>query len=256
MRFVGGAAGGLVDDAFGATEGQGGGFVEGRYKLHGGTDHVRIFRDLVDDAEPVGFLGVEALAGCHHLHGAAEPDVADQALVAFPAGDDAEAHLRHADLRCRRHYAEIGRQQDFRAAADGEAIDRGDDWDVQGFEALEDRPRQAHDFAQLVLCAELGVAFYVAAGTEEPISGTRHNHRTKVHVALDRVENIEESLADFGTQRISRFGPVDGEDQGAAPPLLLNNFSQISWPPNRRRPVVRRDVSTVPRRNLMGVRNR
>ena len=42
---------------------------------------------------------------------------------------------------------EIGRQQNLRAAADGEAVYRGNHRDVQRLEASEDRAGKPHDLA-------------------------------------------------------------------------------------------------------------
>ena len=134
--------------------------------MHRGADHILVGRDLVDETQAIGFFGAEALAGRHHLHGAAEPDVADKAFVAFPSGDDAEADLRHADLRMGGGNAKVGRKQDFRAPADGETVDRRDDRDVQRLEAAEHRAREAHDLTELVLGLQRRIAFDVAAGAK------------------------------------------------------------------------------------------
>ena len=256
VGFFGRAAGGLVDDAFGAPEGQRGGFVETFDKLHRGADHILVGRDLVDETQAIGFFGAEALAGRHHLHGAAEPDVADKAFVAFPSGDDAEADLRHADLRMGGGNAKVGRKQDFRAPADGETVDRRDDRDVQRLEAAEHRAREAHDLTELVLGLQRRIAFDVAAGAKEPFPGPGNDDGAQAVVAFDLVQDVEKSLGDFAAERVTCLRPVDGENERVAAALLLENLSQSLLPRSRRRLVARRSASGGRRRSLRGAQSR
>ena len=111
--------------------------------------------------------------------------------------------------------------ESIRGTADGEAVDRRDDRDVESFEAAEDRAGQAHDFTKLFLGLELRIAFHVAAGAKKAFSLSCDDYGPEALVAFDLIEHIEKGVADIAAQRVSRFGPVNGKDQRVAKPLLF-----------------------------------
>ena len=56
----------------------------------------------------------------------------------------------------------------------------------------------------------------VGAGREH-LAGTGQHDRAQLVVGLDLVEDRRHRLADLGTDRVARFGPVEREERGRAP---------------------------------------
>ena len=83
--------------------------------------------DLVGEADGERLLGVDEATAEDDLLGARGADEARQALRAAGARDDAEEDLRLAELRVVGDDAEVARQGELAASAEGVAGDRGDD---------------------------------------------------------------------------------------------------------------------------------
>ncbi len=71
--------------------------------------------------------GVDRLAGEEEVQGAAPADEAREALRPAVSGDEAELHLRLAELRVLAGDAEVARHRELAAAAQREAVHRGHD---------------------------------------------------------------------------------------------------------------------------------
>ena len=83
---------------------------------------------LVEKAGRVRLLDVEVLPFDDELHRLGLPDRAREPLRASGPREDAERHLRQADLeRAGPGDAEVARERDLEPAADRVAVDRGED---------------------------------------------------------------------------------------------------------------------------------
>jgi hypothetical protein len=97
--------------------------------LVGEGDGVRLelaFDQPVDEADGVRLLRGNGIAGRRHLQSLADPRGARQALGAARAGQEAELHFGHAELRRRHRNPVVGGERHFEAAAEGGAVDRSD----------------------------------------------------------------------------------------------------------------------------------
>ncbi|MCY1503506.1 hypothetical protein D9M68_376330 [compost metagenome] len=106
--------------------------VQGTGLQQFGSDHG------VDGADFQRVLGLVLLAGGDPLDGVVGTDQARQAHGAAEARVDAQLDFRQADPGLGAHDAIVGCQAHFQAAAQGDAVDRGDGGDFQVFEGAED----------------------------------------------------------------------------------------------------------------------
>jgi hypothetical protein len=128
------------DGTLDAADGPGG-FV-GRAELAGvGEDVVPegvLFVKVVDKAHFEGFFEAEGAAGGHEFQGARAADGAGKTLRATGAGKDAKIHFGQTNLAAFLFGdANVAGEGDFEAAADGMAIESGDDELGRLFEAAE-----------------------------------------------------------------------------------------------------------------------
>ena len=84
-------------------------------------------RDPRGEADPLGLLGADQLAGHHELLRPPEPDDLGQPRGAADVGDQPDPRLGHADDRVGGEHAEVARQRQLERAADAGAVDRADD---------------------------------------------------------------------------------------------------------------------------------
>ena len=94
--------------------------------------------NFVDEANAKGFRGVDDGAREDHFERGAGADEARQALGAAVSGDEAELDLGLAEARGGGGDAEGTGHGEFAAAAEGEAVDAGDDGLAEGFYVAED----------------------------------------------------------------------------------------------------------------------
>ena len=88
--------------------------------------------DAVDQAELEGLLGADRVADQVHLQRLVGAHQARQALGAAEAGDDAELDLGLAEDGRARGDPHVAGHRQLAAAAEGEAVDRGDRGDARG----------------------------------------------------------------------------------------------------------------------------
>ena len=97
--------------------------------------------DFVHQADALRFLGADAIAGEDQLQRFPLAEEARHALRAAVAGNDAQRDLGQSDLRVLRGDADVTGQRQLAAAAEGEAVDRGDDRLREALDAREDPAR-------------------------------------------------------------------------------------------------------------------
>ncbi|CRR83940.1 hypothetical protein PAERUG_P48_London_17_VIM_2_01_13_02338 [Pseudomonas aeruginosa] len=159
------------------------GQVEGSGLQLLGSDHG------VDGADLQGVLGLVFLARGDPLDGVIAADQARQADGAAEARVDAQLDFRQADLGGRAHHAEVRGQAHLQAAAEGDAVDRGNGGYVQVFEVAEDLVGfevARHQFlvGQLEVVNELG-----DVGTnDEHVLAAGHDHALDRCIGLDRID--------------------------------------------------------------------
>ena len=84
-------------------------------------------RDARREADPLGLLRADQLAGHHELLRPPEPDDLGQPRGPADVGDQPDPRLGHADDRVRGEHAEVARERQLERAADARAVDRADD---------------------------------------------------------------------------------------------------------------------------------
>ena len=105
----------------------------------GACDELSGGNDLVDQADAIGLLRVDHLAGENQLQGAALSDQPRQALRAAVARNDAELDFRLAELRVLGREPDGAGHRQFAAAAEGEAVDGRNDRLAEVLDEVEDR---------------------------------------------------------------------------------------------------------------------
>ena len=96
-------------------------------ELERGVDRAARLGQAVDDAERVGALGVDRVAGERELHGQAVGHPARQAQQRAGGGDERALDLGDAEPGAPRGDDEVAGQRDLEAAGDREALDRRDE---------------------------------------------------------------------------------------------------------------------------------
>ena len=157
--------------------------------------HQRLGRhDPVGEAQRQRLLRPDGRAGEHQLLRPAERNLADQALRAAGAGEEPEIDLGHADLRRRGQHPDVGRQHQFRPAAQRKAVDGGERGLVQGLDAAEEPVNPLGEFL-VVGEAPAGVEIGdIAAGHEGPAGPGEHRHTHRL-VRLDPAHGLVQRMA-------------------------------------------------------------
>ena len=176
--------------------------------------------DLVDEAHRQRLRGADLAAAHDEVLGLGRADQAGQALGAAAAGDDAEQHLRLAELRLLAGDPEVAGERQLAAAAEGEAGDRGDGGaGIVGHRV--EGPVEAAAQRETSSCGITGVAAPelrdLGAGREEPIAaGDDHRAgRVGLQAEGDRLE-----LASSACDSALTFGLLRRDHGDAVVPPL------------------------------------
>ena len=138
-----------------------------------------------------------------------------QPFGAVPSGNDAEPRLRQADLRILGHEPQIASQGQFRAAAQGIAVDRRDDRQGMSLERVEQAADDAEGLSQFLGRGNRAVGLQITPGAEETITGAGHHDTTQVRPAGRAVQCVAHGLGRVAGNRVPGLLTVDGEDQDA-----------------------------------------
>ena len=161
----------------------------------------------VDEAGLIGLLRGDGVAGRGHLQRLADSGDARQPLGAAGAGQEAELDLGHAQLRRRDGDPVMAGERDLEAAAEGGAVDRGDDRLGAILDDVDDLGEHRH----LHRLAELGD---VGAG-EEGLALADDHHRLDRLVAVRLLDRLDQPLAHRMAERVDRR-VVRGDDEDVA----------------------------------------
>ena len=97
-------------------------------------------QDVEDEADRHRLRGVDRVAGEDHLGARMTPDAAREPLGAAEAGDDPEVHLGLAEPGLLARVDEVAGERELAAAAEREAVHRGDGRDRQRARAARGTP--------------------------------------------------------------------------------------------------------------------
>ena len=92
--------------------------------LHAGGQQVGGRHDAVDQADAVGMLGIDPLAGQDDLHRMTEPHDLRQSDQAAVAGVEAPLRVLQGELGVRRAEAQVAGEREFKPAGNRVAVDR------------------------------------------------------------------------------------------------------------------------------------
>ena len=142
------------------------------------------------------------------------PHSAREPLRPAPAGDDPEVDLRLAELRARRRVADVARERELAAAAEREAVDRGDRRLGHRLEQLRDLVAEPpHAFA----CLDVHRAHRldVGAGDERAVAGA--GEHDGAHARRRRAARASRSRSSVSVATSSAFiasgrSTYDGRD--------------------------------------------
>ena len=185
--------------------------------------------DLVDEAEGVGPLGVDGVAG----HGQLERDGHRQPLghpdQAAGAGDQPPLGLGDAEGGVLGGDHQVAREHDLEAAGQRRAVDGGDD---RLGEVALGQPAEAaarpHDVPALAAAEGLEVH----AGAEGLVAAAGDDDDPAVGVLGQLVHGGGHRLAHGAVDGVARLGPVDGEDLHVArgvPAALRLPWCSLPW---------------------------
>ena len=185
--------------------------------------------DLVDETDAEGFGSVDHGAGEDHLEGSAGADQARQALGAAVARDKAELDLGLAEAGGGGGEAQGAGHGKFASAAEGKAVDAGDDGLSEGLNAAEDAvgtPGELLAIRGLDEFANVGAGgegFAASAAQEDHADGVVEGESGEEFVELthhDGVEGVKDRGAVEGN---GGDAFVDGEQQGFESHLILRS---------------------------------
>ena len=175
-----------------------------------------------DEAELVGALGRDRLAGEDGFHGGGATDRPRQTEQAAGAGDEVALHLGEPERRPSRGDHEVTGQDDLAASRGRQTVDCGDHRLV---------PLAVGEAGETTLLRRDAGARRGVDGLEV---GTRAEDRTIAReggrdhadpylgVFFEAVERRLEISRDLAVDRVARFGPVQREDADASPCLVLD----------------------------------
>gem|GEM_PF-5226557 len=170
--------------------------------------------DAVGQADAQRLVGLDAPSGEDQFAGHGASHALRQAHRAAEARDQAQVDLRLAEAGALGSVDEVAGQREFAAAAQGEAVDRGDDRDLQGFEAFGDHVHLA-GIGQEGRFVH-GVHLHDVRPGDEGFLPRAGDDQAAVLVAggFKPVEERLEVVDHLAGQRVQALGLVDGEDQG------------------------------------------
>ncbi len=158
----------------------------GRPFQGGGTQRFG-FDDGGDQTDAEGRLGVDRIPGQEQRQRVTAADDAGQALCPAPPGDDAEVDLGLTEAGGTRCEANVARERDLAAAAEGDAVDGGNHGQARGFDG-ERQVLAARD-GGTTLGDELGD---VGTGREELGAVAGNDHGAAIGVSLGTGEGLAE----------------------------------------------------------------
>ena len=169
--------------------------------------------DLVHDAPLLRLVGIQAASGEQHLHRDMIGNAARQ-LDGRRIGERAGIDFRQREGRVIGGDDDVGRDHDLEAAAEGEAVDRGDHRLVEAGQFLQ--AAEAADAIVGIGRLAVGGRLEIPARAEEFLARAGEDGDAQVRI----VAELRESLAhDAARRRVDGIGlgPVDGDfEDGAA----------------------------------------
>lgn len=151
---------------------------------------------LVRKAEGEGLLARDRRTRNDHVQRGIHSDQARQPLGASSAGQDAEHHLRQAELRATRHHAVMATHGDLKATAERHAVDRRDD----RLGARLDRIDQIRQVRGIMRSVELGD---IGTARKQLATATDHD-RVDLIVRHRAAQSLIQAHAKTQPQRIDR----------------------------------------------------
>ena len=229
-----------VDAGLGVLHGDGG--VDHEGLCHGDRAVHQLLRSVhsVHQADLLGLLGADGLAGEDQLLGLGDAHPAGKTLGAGEAGGDAQAHLRLAELGAALALSiGAGGQNDvaghgqLAAAAQGKAVHRGDGGDLQLFDAAHQSaaplaPLAAGSHIQAVLLADVGAGHERAALAGE-------DHGAQLLILLYLADHLLQLGDHSGIQRVQRLRAIDGNDRDAVLLFISNGLIHLKNLPDKNR---------------------
>ncbi|KAG0776334.1 hypothetical protein G6F22_012643 [Rhizopus arrhizus] len=172
-------------------------------------------RDLVHQADALGFIGLHRPAGQDEFERAPFAHQPGQALRPAVAGNEAQLDLGQAHAGCGRGDAEGAGQRQLQAAAEGIAVDHGNRGDAQLADALEHFLAQAGAFMLVAQRASHQLRD-VGPGAEGLGAGACDDQsaRCRGRHAFDGQVQVPQL---FEAERVQRLLPVQGQHGDAAP---------------------------------------
>ena len=177
--------------------------------------------DLVDQADLVGPLGRDVVAGQQHLHADGVGEEAGKYLGGGAAGD-APLDLAHAEDGLLGGDAHVGGHDQAEALAQGQAVDRGDDGfphvDLPVVQEPGDAPlERAHHGAGLGHLLEVG------AGAEGPVARPGDDGDAEAVICHEIYPRLLQRLIHAAAEGVAGLGPVDGDHGDAVVSLLVQD---------------------------------
>jgi hypothetical protein len=167
-------------------------------------------QDPGDQTGPLSFLGAHHAAGEDEVHRLVLTDGAGEALGTAHTGDDAEGDLGLAELRLLAGEDDVAHHGELTAAAEGEALDRGDD---RGLDVRDPLPLGVE---ALELDVGPGLVLHlgdVGAGGEGLLAAG-DDDRPDGLVGVEELQRADDLLHDGLVEGVECLGPVqcDGGD--------------------------------------------
>ncbi len=161
-----------------------------------GVHEVSALDDLVDETERLGLGGSDRLAADDHLQGLGYADQPGQPLRAARSGEEAQLDLGQTALRVARGDPVVAPERHFEPAAEGRAVERGDDGLGAPFVAGDDRvePGILRGFAEL----------RDVRARDERAPGARDDDRLHVRVGERALEGRDQPFAHGVAERVDR----------------------------------------------------
>lgn len=179
-------------------------------ELPGEREEFRGGDDIVDETDFVGPLGGDGFAGEEQFERDALADEAGEALGSAVAGDDAEFDLGLAEFGVFGGDADGAGHGHFESAAEGEAVEGGEDGLAEGFELAEERLA----FFRLALGGdggEGGEFADVGAGDEGAVARTGEEEGADGGVLPDFGEEVGEFGQGLGVEGVQFCRAIKSE---------------------------------------------
>src|SRR6266536_1046442 len=182
--------------------------------------------DPVDEADPERLVGIDVAPPVEEVLGDSDANEAGQALRPAPAGNDAEVDLRLAELRGRGRVADVTRERELAAAAESEAVDRGDRRLRHRLEQPRGLVGESAPRLRLV-DAEPAHVLDVRAGDERLLACAREDDDACPLVVGEIAEAIPQRRQRLEVERVQRVLPIDGDHRDRVLPLDVDHVTGI-----------------------------